>query len=511
MGRCANLSPFRHSFVELRVTKLSESDIRKVVAGAMLAMFLSALDQTIVAPALPPMARDLGRFDRLSWVVTAYLLAAICATPVVGKLSDLYGRRHLVAVCLVVFMAGSVACALATNMTMLILARALQGIGGGGLIPLAQSAIADVVTPRERGRYAAYFSAVWASSAVMGPTLGGLLTEHAGWAWIFWINLPIGVLALLVSWRALRRLPVERHKRPPIEFGTVALLLLGTVSLLAVLSLGGKRIAWVSPELFALATAAVVFCGLFWWRQARSPDPILPPRFVQDSVIGPAFAAGFIVYGGYISILVLAPVYFQVALGTSISDAGLLMIPIMFSSTVTANVTGRFSQRTGRYKMPPLAGLPVAIAALAVLAYFSVGLSPAAASVLFALVGLGVGPMFPCTTVAVQNAVTRRDIGAVSGALAFTRSLGAAFLIAATSGLVLGLVARGLPELGAVSAIEDLARETLPPASRAVIAHAFGVTFAAVAVAFAISILFFLRMEERMLRTHEEPLKVPGE
>ncbi len=490
---------------------LSESEIRKVLIGAMLAMSLAALDQTIVAPALPPMARDLGRFDLLSWVVTAYLLAAICVTPIVGKLSDLYGRRHLIAICLVIFMVGSVCCALASDMTALILARGLQGVGGGGLIPLAHAVIGDVVAPRERGRYAAYFSVVWASSAVLGPTLGGLLTEYAGWPWIFWINLPIGLLALLISQRALRRLPVARHQRPRIEFGTIFLLLAGTVSLLAVLSLGGKRLAWTSPALLALVAAALVFGALFAWRQMRSPDPILPPRFLHDRVIAPTLAASFVAYGAYLSILVLAPVYFQVALGTSVSEAGLLMIPIMFASTVTANLTGRYSQRTGRYKQPPLVGLPVAIAALAAMAYFGAGLSPAAAAALLALVGFGIGPTFPGSTVAVQNAVTRRDMGAVSGALAFTRSLGGAFLIAASSGLVLGLVARTLPELGAFANIEDLVREALPPASRAVIARAFGVTFAALAAVLVVGAAFFARVEERALRTRDEPIKASGD
>jgi EmrB/QacA subfamily drug resistance transporter len=490
---------------------LSEADARKVVIGALLAMFLAALDQTIVAPALPPMARDLGHFDLLSWVVTAYLLSAICVTPIAGKLSDLYGRRRLIAICLVVFMIGSAACALATDMVLLILARALQGIGGGGLIPLAQSAISDVVPPRERGRYAAYFSAVWAGSAVLGPSIGGLLTEHFGWPWIFWINLPLGLVALVISMRALRHLPVERHGRGPIAFGDIVLLFGGTVALLALLSLGGKRFAWMSPTSLALAAAAVLLIALFALRQVRARDPILPPRFLRDGVIAPSLAGSFIVYGAYVAILVLAPVYFQVALGASVSAAGLLMIPVMVASTVTANLTGRYSQRTGRYKPPPLISLPVAIVGLVAMAYFSASLSPAAASALLALAVLGIGPMFPCTTVAVQNAAARGDIGAVSGALAFTRSLGGAVLIAASSGLVLGLVARSLPELGAVSNIEDLAREALPPDSRHLVARAFGVVFAVAAVIIAGSLVFFARVEELPLRTRVEPLKAPGD
>jgi MFS family permease len=346
---------------------------------------------------------------------------------------------------------------------------------------------------------------------VLGPTLGGLLTEHAGWPWIFWINLPLGLLAILISRRALRRIPVERHERPPLAVGDILLLLGATVALLAVLSLGGKRLAWTSPELLALAAAAILLGALFAFRQTRSPDPIMPPRFLRDRVIAPILAGSFIVYGAYLSVLVLAPVYFQVALGTSVSDAGLLMIPMMFSSTITANYTGRYSQRTGRYKRPVLVGLPLAVAGLAALAYFSASLTPLAASALLAVAALGIGPMFPCSTVAVQNAVERRDIGVVSGALAFTRSLGGALLIAAASGLALGLAARGLPEFGAVATIEDLAREALPPASRAVVAWAFGLTFAAAAVAVAISLIFFARVEERALRTYSMPVKAPGE
>ncbi len=278
---------------------LTPSEVRIVIVGVMLAMFLAALDQTIVAIALPPIARDLGDFALISWVITAYLLTSTCVTPIVGKLSDLYGRRRLLAACLIVFMAGSAYCALAPSMLALILARALQGLGGGGLITLAQTIVADVVSPRERGRYAGYFAGVWAAAALLGPTIGGILTQYYGWSWIFWINLPFGLAALLIADRALRKLPIDHH-RSPIDYASIALLSGATVAFLLVLSLGGNRFAWTSREILGLAVLAVVLGGAFMRAQRRSAEPILPPRFLGDRVIGPSLAAIFVVFGSYL-------------------------------------------------------------------------------------------------------------------------------------------------------------------------------------------------------------------
>jgi EmrB/QacA subfamily drug resistance transporter len=424
---------------------LAPSEVRIIVAGAMLAMFLSALDQTIVATALPPIARDLGDFALISWVITAYLLTSTCVTPIVGKLSDLYGRRRLLTICLVVFMVGSALCALAPSMVALILARALQGLGGGGLITLAQAIVADVVSPRERGRYAGYFAVVWASSALLGPTLGGIVTQYYGWPWIFWINLPLGLAALLIADHALRKLPVE-HRRTPIDYASIVLLSGATVGLLMVLSLGGRRFAWTSPEILALAATAAVLAVFFVRAQLRSGEPILPPRFLGDRVVGPSLAAIFIIYGSYLVLAVLAPVYFQVALGAPVSEAGLLMIPLLLSSAITANIAGRWTRHSGRYKRPPLVGLPVTVVALAFVALFADRLSTTVASLAFMIAGFGMGPIFPCSTVAAQNAVDRRDLGAVSGAIGFARALGGAIFVAAASALVLGLIAGALPE-----------------------------------------------------------------
>jgi EmrB/QacA subfamily drug resistance transporter len=486
----------------------SPSDVRAVIGGAMLAMFLFALDQTIVGPALPPIARELGDFALISWIVTAYLLTSTCVTPILGKLSDLYGRRRLLAFCLVVFLASSVLCALAPDMLTLIVARGLQGIGGGGLVPVCQAVIADVVSPRERGRFAAYFSIVWASSAVLGPTVGGLLTEHLGWPWIFWINLPLGAVALLIVDRALRRLPVQ-HRRAPIDYASGVLLTGATVALLVVLSLGGKRLAWSAPETLALVGAAIVLSGLFVRQQTRSVEPILPPRFLADGVIRPVLAASFLIYGSYLAVTVLAPIYFQVALGVPVGEAGLLMIPIMLLSTLTANMAGRYSQRTSLYKRPVLVGLPIAVVSAAVMALFADGLTPWAAAALLGGVGLGVGPTFPCSTVSVQNAVERHDLGTVSGALSFVRSLGAAILIAGASALVLGLAVDALPGAGLALTLEDLARHELTAAARATVARAFGITFGALAAGFVLSLAIFARVENRRLQDTPGVVRAP--
>jgi MFS family permease len=441
--------------------------------------------------------------------VTAYLLTSTCATPIVGKLSDLYGRRQLLRVCLALFIGGSALCALAPAMVPLILARALQGLGGGGLMTLAQAIIADVVSPRERGRYAGYFSIVWGTSSVLGPTLGGLIAQHYGWPWIFWINLPIGLAALLVADRALRKLPIHHH-RSAIDYAGIALLSGATVALLLLLSLAGEGQPWTGPQSLALCAAVLVLGGLFIRNQARSAEPIVPPNFVQDRVIRPVLAAIFIVFGSFLALSILTPVYFQVALGTPVSDAGLLMVPLMLGGVVTANVSGQSTRKTGRYKRPPLFGLPVAVAALAVVAFFADRLSPLAASALLMLAGLGVGPIFPCATVAAQNAATRSQLGAVSGVVAFSRALGGAISVAAASALVLGLAAGALASAGQITSLEDLARTDLPPEARLAVARAFGFMFGAVAVALAIGLAVFLRVEDRPLGEHAPIATAPG-
>jgi EmrB/QacA subfamily drug resistance transporter len=479
---------------------LTPSEIRPIVIGAMLALFLSALDQTVVATALPPIAKDLGNFALISWVITSYLLTSTCVTPIVGKLSDLYGRRKMLNGCLILFMAGSALCALAPNMILLILFRALQGLGGGGLITMGQTIIADVVSPRERGRYAGYFAMVWGSASVLGPTVGGFVTQFYGWPWIFWINLPVGAAALLIADKALRKLSVERHESR-IDYAGVGLLCATTVSLLLVLSLGGKRLPWASLGMIGMIALTLVLGALFVLQQLQSGEPIMPPHFMRDRVIRPVITTIIIVYGAYLALAVLVPIYFQIALGRPVGEAGLLMIPFMVSSTLTANLAGLMTRRSGRYKRPPILGLPITIVSVAALAIFATDISATVASCILLIAGIGLGPIFPCTTVAAQNAVERRHLGIVSGAVAFARALGGALGVAVGSALVLGLAAHALLQIGSVTSLEDLAQHTLSPDVRLAIAHSFGYLFGAVAFAFALGLAVFLRVEDRELQT----------
>jgi MFS family permease len=483
---------------------------RAAMVGAMLAMALAALDQTIVAPALAPIAAELGDFQLVGWIVSAYLLASTCAAPLIGKLSDLYGRRLALSACLAVFTASSALCALAPSMIWLILARAVQGLGGGGLMALAEVVLADTFSPREQGRSAPYIAGVWAVASVIGPLLGGVLTEYCGWAAIFWINLPLGGLALLITERALRGLPVA-GRRAPLDIASVALLCGATVALLLVLSLGGKTLGWGAPELLALGGAALVLGGGFVRRQARSAAPILPRRFMGDRVIRPILAGTFVVYGCYLTMVVLSPLYFQVALARPVTETGLLLSPLVFSTCVSATLAGRYTRRVGRCKRPMLVGLPAAIIALALLAGFARTVPAELVSAGLFVIGFGLGPIFPCGMVAAQNAAERRDLGAVLGALSFARALGGSVAIAATSALVLGLAAAALPETGAGAGLEDLARQTLTPEARAAVAGAFGVAFGALAGALCIGLALYGLVEDRALSGWTPAAASPGD
>src|SRR5262245_12067731 len=420
---------------------------RRIVVGVLLAMLLAALDQVMVATALPTIAASLGDIDNMSWVVTANLLCASAATPLYGKLSDIHGRRTMMLIAIGIYAGGSLACALAPSMLMLILGRALQGLGGGGLMPLVQTIIGDVASPRDRPRYQAYTSSTFIVSTVGGPIVGGFIAENLHWSWIFWFNLPLCALASLFTHNVLQRLP--RHdRRHRLDVLGAVLMVGAAIALMLALTWGGRRYAWASTQILGLVVASCVLWTLFAWRVTTAKEPFIPLSVLRDGAMRVGSAAGFFAIGLVIALTIVLPLYGQLALGLSVSESAWAIIALQGAATVTSVVGGRLLVRFTHYKRVPLAGLLLSMAALVPLVIAPTGLSPAAAFGLIALVGLGLGPMFPFTVVVVQNAVALHQLGIATGAMNFFRALGTTFLVSGFGAIVLA----GAPVVRGVSA-----------------------------------------------------------
>ncbi len=469
---------------------LTHAEVRSVFIGILLAMFLGALDQTIVATALPTIGRAFNEVDNLSWVVTAYLLTATTVTPLYGKLSDIYGRSAIMNTGIAIFFVGSIACALAPNMTVLIFARGLQGLGGGGLISLAQTIVADIVTPRERGRYQGYFGMMFATSSVGGPVLGGFFAQHLHWSVIFWINLPLGIAALLMSTRALRRIP--SHARPhQLDFLGAALMMAAAVALLLALTWGGTRFPWLSLPIGGMTLLSLLLWTLFVLRVVYAAEPFLPISVLQNPIVRCATLGGGCAAGTMVGLTIFVPLYFEVVQHLSASESGLALIPLMVSVVLGATVTGRLMVHMEHYKRMPLAGLAASILALLTLAAWPAELPILAIGVVLAIVGLGIGTVLPVSTVCTQNAVSRMQMGIATGTLNFFRSLGSALIVALFGAIVLGGIGGG----DGVS-VEALARS----ASGADLASIFAFVFLAGALVLGFGLAFIIGMEQRPLR-----------
>ena len=416
---------------------LSKGEVRTILLSLMLTMFLTALDQTIVATALPTIGRQFHDVGNLSWVITAYLLSSTAVAPVYGTLSDIYGRRAMITVSLALFLIGSVLCAIAPNILLLILARALQGIGGGGILPLVQTVISDVVSPRERGQYQAYFSSVWVAAGIGGPILGGLFAEHLHWSVIFWINLPLGAWAYLMTRSALRRLP--RHDRPhKLDVLGALLMVSATVTLMLALHQGGIDYPWFSPQILGLFAASLVFWTLFAWRIATAGEPLIPLEVLFNKVVSTATVAASLGMGTYIGLSIYMPVYFQSVRGLGTSTSGLALIPLMVGTVVGATIAGQLMGRITHYKRIPVIGLFFAMAGALVLALFDDRLSLFTFELILGLISIGLGTVLPTTTVAIQNAVQFHQLGTATGAMNFFRQLGSAILVAVFGAILMG-------------------------------------------------------------------------
>jgi EmrB/QacA subfamily drug resistance transporter len=496
-------------------TVLTASEIRSVIAGLMLSVFVGAIDQTIVSVALPRMSAELHGFDLLAWVVSGYLVAVAVATPIYGKLGDLYGRRMMLSSALCLFLAASIACAMATSMPMLVAARIVQGLGGGGLVALAQAAVGDVVAPRERGRYQVYFSVTYASASVSGPLLGGLLTHYLSWRWVFWINLPLCLAAIFISRRALALLPVPHIKRP-IDFLGASLLSAGLAALLIGVTRIGQGVSWSAPGNLQLFGLALLVLALFVWQQQASVEPILPLGLFRLRAVTLCCAIQFIAFFQIISLTVLMPLRTQMMTGAGAGMAAIQLVPLSLTVSLSSFLAGRIMTRTGRFKVCQLSGAAVALLALMGL-LFSDPAHVVQAYLLLALMGAGTGLQFSSGIVGVQNAVPPRHIGVATATVVFFRSLGGAIGVAVLTALLLVGLREHAPALWSSAGSEvDLLKELIGGTTAAIGAEAHFELMASVrstfqtvltvnAAAAALSLMLALLLRDDILRSAAAP------
>jgi EmrB/QacA subfamily drug resistance transporter len=477
---------------------LTASEVRTILMSLMLTMFLAALDQTIVATALPTIGRQFHDVSNLSWVITAYLLASTAVAPVFGTLSDIYGRRAMIIAALSMFIVGSILCALAPNMPVLIMARGLQGLGGGGIMPIVQTVISDVVTPRERGHYQAYFSGVWMAAGIGGPVLGGLFAEHLHWSMIFWINVPLGLASLTLLLPKMRKIPVF-HRRRKIDWVGGLLLMASAVVFMLVLTWGGNRYPWLSPPIMAMIGASVALALTFVWHAGNADEPFLPLSLLGGRVVPYAMAAGGCALGAMLGLTVHLPLYYEVVYHLSASEAGLALIPLAAVSTGGAAVAGRTMARARHYKRVAIIG--TACAAVVGCALACTVLPLWALLVLLSLFAFGLGTAFPVSVVSLQNSVGRAQIGTVTGAMNFFRALMASFTVAAFTAILLMVlgadISLGGEHRGPVNSI---------PAADMIVA--FRYVFAAASALIACASLCMILMEEKPLAGPATPVEM---
>jgi len=459
---------------------LSQRQVLFIFGTLMLAMLLAALDQTIVSTALPTIVGDLGGLSQLSWVVTAYILTSTVSSPIYGKIGDLYGRKWIFQAAIVIFLVGSALSGLSQNMAQLIAFRAIQGLGAGGLMVGAQSIIADVVSPRERGRYMGYFGGVFGLATVAGPLIGGFFVDHLSWRWVFYVNVPLGIAALLVT-AAVLHLPVH-HIQHRIDYVGAALLAAGVSCLVLLTTWGGTQYAWGSPQIIGLGVAGVALLILFLFQETRTAEAIIPLPLFRNSVFSICSAVGFIVGFGMFGSIVFLPQYMQVVRGDSATNSGLLLLPVMVGVLVASIGSGQLIARYGRYKLFPIVGTVMTSLGLYLLSTLTATTSELLASIYMVALGLGLGLVMQVLVLAVQNAVSYRDLGTATSVATFFRSIGGSFGVAIFGTIFSNTLSHNLSSVlpsGAGAAAlsgghaSPAALAKLPPSLHAAIIHAY--------------------------------------
>lgn len=491
----------------------THAEIMIVMGALMLAMLLSALDQTIVSTALPRIAVDLHGLNKLSWVATSYLLTSAIVTPIYGKLGDMFGRKKIFIYSIVIFLIGSVLCGLSQSMNQLIAFRAVQGLGGGGLMALVLAIVAEVVPVRQRGRYQGYLGGVFAISSVAGPLLGGLFTDHLSWHWIFFINVPLGLVALYVISTRLH-LPVRRSPHR-IDYTGAALMAVAAVSLLLVSVWGGTEYAWKSAQIIGLATTSIVFTALFAWREKYAAEPIIPLKLFKNDIFVTSVLLSTLSGIAMFASILYIPQYQQIVRGNTPTESGLLMLPLIFGLLTSSIVSGRLISKTGRYRAFPIIGTLLLTTGLWLFSHIAIDTSHLMLSFWMFTVGAGLGMFMQVATLAVQNSTSRADLGAATSTVTFFRSIGGSLGGAVFGSILISRLTHHIQATSSVSASVVKSAVTtgganLPAGVRDNILHSYVASFHdmfLMAIPFALAaftVSLYLRETPLRETTHED-------
>lgn len=432
------------------------------MVGLMFGVLLASANFTMIAPALPRIVSELGALEQYSWLAVAAMISATVVVPVVGKLSDIFGRKPFYVGGIAIFVAGSVLAGVATDFAVLVLARIVQGLGMGTMMPLAQAIVADLVPPRERGKYVGYIASVWGVASVVGPLAGGVITDTLGWRWLFFINVPLGAL-VLAAVIPFMHLPHQR-RAPVIDLAGMAAVSVFIVAMLFATVSGGTRYPWLSAEILGLYLVAAAALALFLSAERRAAEPVVPLGFWRSRVFTLANVAGATTGMAMFGAIFYVPVFVQGVLGTGAIGAGVVIAPMLVSMAAVNVANGHFIARTGRYKAPLLAGLAVTTAGFVLLAALGAGASTEAVIVSMLMVGSGLGSAMLTLTIVAQNAVRQSDVGAATATIVLTRSIGATLGVAALGIVLLAGLAEALPRyLGEAAAQAPAAEVVFDP------------------------------------------------